>query len=191
MNHLFVSRISKFILERDVKTILMPLIVFMFVGCSITSKNTVQFSSDFVGGDLKVTYNKKGEFESISSKATAYVTNNLPNTRDQAVTIATLKARRQIAEFLKTEVQSERFLVTVSKSIQETETVNQAGDNNESARIAYSVRESIRQRSSSILQGTYLQSESFNPDTKIVTVVVSAGTKENSLMKDVKKAVGQ
>jgi hypothetical protein len=174
-----------------VKSLLVSLIVFIFVGCSSTSKNNAQFSSDFVGGDLKVTYNKKGEFESISSKATAYVTNDLPNTRDQAVTIATLKARRQIAEFLKTEIQSERFLVTVSKSIQDTETVNQAGDNKESAKIAYNVRESIRQRSSSILQGTYLLSESFNPDTKTVTVVVSAGTKENSLMKNVKKVVGQ
>jgi hypothetical protein len=167
------------------------LFVFMLFGCASVSTQNKFLSSDFVGGDLKVTYNKKGEFESISSKATAYVTNNLPNARDQAVTIATLKARRQIAEFLKTEVQSERFLVTVSKTIQDTETVNQAGDNKESAKIAYNVRESIRQRSSAILQGTYLQSESFNPDTKTVSVVVSAGSKENSLMKDVKKAVGQ
>jgi hypothetical protein len=163
----------------------------ILIGCTSISSDNRKLTSEFVGGDLKVTYNKKGEFESISSKATAYVTNDLPNTRDQAVTIATLKARRQIAEFLKTEVQSERFLVTVSKSIQDTETVNQAGDNKESAKIAYNVRESIRQRSSAILQGTYLQSESFNPDTKIVTVVVSAGTKENTLMKSVKKAVGQ
>jgi hypothetical protein len=167
------------------------LLILVISGCSSAPKNAVSISSEFASGDLRVTYNKKGEFESISSKATAYLTNNLPNAKDQAVTIATLKARRQIAEFLKTEVQSERFLVTVSKSIQETETLNQAGDNKESAKIAYNVRESIRQRSSSILQGTYLQSESFNPDTKIVTVVVSAGTKENSLMKDVKKVVGQ
>ena len=166
------------------------IVVFLF-GCASVSSDSRNFTSEFVGGDLKVTYNKKGEFESISSKATAYVTNNLPNSRDQAVTIATLKARRQIAEFLKTEVQSERFLVTVSKSVQETETINQIGDNKESANIAYNVRESIRQRSNAILQGTYLQSENFNPDTKIVTVVVSAGTKENTLMKDVKKAVGQ
>jgi hypothetical protein len=169
---------------------LVVLVLIQFACTSVPTQNKL-LSSDFVGGDLKVTYNKKGEFESISSKATAYVTNNLPNTRDQAVTIATLKARRQIAEFLKTEVQSERFLVTISKSIQDTETLNQAGDNKESAKIAYNVRESIRQRSSAILQGTYLQSESFNPDTKIVTVVISAGTKENSLMKDVKKSVSQ
>ena len=173
------------------KYFFLQLLSVMLIGCSSLDTTSNVITSDFIGGDLKVVYNKKGEFESISSKATAYVTNNLPNSRDQAVTIATLKARRQIAEFLKTEIQSERFLVTVSKSVQDTEITNQVGDNKESANIAYKVRESIRQRSNAILQGTYLQSENFNPDTKIVTVVVSAGTKENKLMKDVKKAVGQ
>jgi hypothetical protein len=166
------------------------LFLYSLVGCSST-KSITSVSSEFIGGDLKITYDKNGEFESISSKATAQVSNTLPNAKDQAVTIATLKARRQISEFLKVDIQSERFLVTISKSLQETNMTNQMGDNKEGAKIAYNLRESIRQRSSSILQGTYLQSESFNSDTNLVTVVISAGKKESKLVKDVKKSVGQ
>ncbi len=159
-------------------------------GCSSTKKSD-SVESTFIGGDLIITYDKRGEFESIRSKATANVTTDLPNSKDQAISIATLKARRQISEFLKVDIQSERFLVTISKSLQEANLENQIGDSKEGSKIAYNLRESIRQRSNSILQGTYLQSESFNPETKLVTVVISAGKKENKLLKDVKKSVGQ
>ncbi len=165
-------------------------IIFLIAGCAANKKNEI-VESTFVGGDLTVVYNKNGEFESIRSKATANVTTDLPNAKDQAISIATLKARRQISEFLKVDIQSERFLVTVGKSLQEANLENQLGDNKEGAKIAYNLRESIRQRSNSIMQGTYLQSESFNPDTKLVTVIISAGKKESNLVKDVKKSIGQ
>lgn len=173
-----------------ISVILFFMFIASFSACS-SNKPAAQVSTEFVGGDLKITYDKNGEFESISSKATAQVSTTLPNAKDQAVTIASLKARRQIAEFLKVDIQSERFLVTISRSLQETNMTNNIGDNKEGSKIAYNLRESIRQRSSSILQGTYLQSESFNPETNLVTVVISAGKKESKLLKDVKKSVGQ
>ena len=48
-------------------------------------------------GGITVTYKKSGEFDSLSSVATAPVVSDLPSAKDEAATVATLRARRQIS----------------------------------------------------------------------------------------------
>ena len=160
-------------------------------GCASSAKDGKPISSSFIGGDLKVTYDKNGEFESISSTATAKVNSTLPNARDEAVTLATVKARRQIAEFIKTEVKSQRFIETVSNSIQESNVENAVPDTKENNRIAYTIRDTITQNSNAILQGSILEKEVFDENLNTIIVTVRVGKKDATVLQGLKKAMGQ
>jgi len=109
------------------KLLTISLIILFLSACSTTKKNSAEVSSEFLGGSIKVTYSKSGEFESLSSIASVKVTSELPSAKEEAVSIATVRARRQISEFFNTEVNSERFVTTVTKTLQDSVTIT--GDN--------------------------------------------------------------
>jgi hypothetical protein len=166
-------------------------VALAITACASSNKNDKNLTTNFIGGDIKVTFNKKGEFESLTSKAVAKVASDLPSAKDEAVTIATVRARRNIAEFLNTEVQSERFITSLSTTVQESESDNKSPNTKENAKIAYEVRESIKQRSNAILQGTYVESESYDDNQKSIIVIVRTGSKESGAAKGLRKVMGQ
>ena len=100
---------------------LLTVLLVLVVACSTAKKESVdsqnKVTSTFQGGGIKISYTKDGEFDYLTSTASAPVTSELLSARDEAITVATVKARRQISEFINTEVQSERFIQTISKSV--------------------------------------------------------------------------
>jgi hypothetical protein len=168
--------------------ILFGCIVWILAGCSsLGSKQEELLTSEFVGGALKVSYTNKGEFKSLESIASSQVVGDLPNSREQAVAIATAKARRQIAEFLKTEIESERFYQGIASDTQALSQENTSKDKNISVSIANNVREQIKQKSSVILKGTYVAKESFNETAKVITVVIKSSKEDIGISKSLKK----
>lgn len=161
--------------------------VALLFGCSSTPKKNDSVSSEFLGGNLKITYTKSGEFDSLSSISSVKVTSDLPSAKEEAVSIATVRARRQIAEFLNTEVNSERFVSTVTKTLQESETASGTNSMTLNSKIANEVKETIRQRSNALLKGTFVESEVYDSNTKTITVVVKTGVKESGIINTVRK----
>jgi hypothetical protein len=170
------------------KQLLLALIsVTILSGCSSTPKKDGSVSSEFLGGNLKITYTKSGEFESLSSISSVKVTSDLPSAKEEAVSIATVRARRQIAEFLNTEVNSERFVSTVTKTLQDSETASGTNSMTLNSKIANEVKETIRQRSNALLKGTFVESEVYDSNSKTITVVVKTGVKESGISNTVRK----
>ena len=170
------------------KQFLLSLIsVTILLGCSSTPEKDGSVSSEFLGGNLKITYTKSGEFESLSSISSVKVTSDLPSAKEEAVSIATVRARRQIAEFLNTEVNSERFVSTVTKTLQDSETASGTNSMTLNSKIANEVKETIRQRSNVLLKGTFVESEVYDSNTKTITVVVKTGVKESGISNTVRK----
>lgn len=161
--------------------------VTLLFGCSSTPKKDGSVSSEFLGGNLKISYTKSGEFESLSSISSVKVTSDLPSAKEEAVSIATVRARRQIAEFLNTEVNSERFVSTVTKTLQDSETASGTNSMTLNTKIANEVKETIRQRSNALLKGTFVESEVYDSNTKTITVVVKTGVKESGISNTVRK----
>jgi hypothetical protein len=154
--------------------------------CSTTGSKS-NLSTDFMGGDIRVVYNKSGEFESLISTAIVKVASELPSAREEAVTVATVKARRQISEFLKTEVDSERFVTTVTKSIQESNAVSGSNISAANAKIATEVKETIKQKSDSLLKGTVIESEKYDAKNNSIIVTVKTGAREVGIASTIKK----
>ena len=147
-------------------------------------------TSEFLGGNIKVTYTMGGEFESISSTNTVKVTSSLPYATDEAFTVATLRARKQIVEFMKLDLESEKFTDAVYNSLQDASEENKAETTQVNSKIASEVKETIKQRASGILQGTYVAEKNYDSGTKTVTVTVKSGTKDITTAKTVRRLMG-
>ena len=154
--------------------------IALLVGCSSTpDKVPERTQSDFMGGGITLVYTDDGDLKGISSTATAPVIGNLPSSMDQAISVATLKARRQIAEFIQVEVTSNRFMTTVSRDLQQSESFNDSQNQQVAMNIVNELRDNIRQRSQQILRGTVVEKEDYNSLNRTVAVTVVAGKKQS------------
>ena len=164
----------------------------LMAGCSSTpDKAPERTQSDFMGGGITLVYTDDGDLKGISSTATAPVIGNLPNARDQAISVATLKARRQIAEFIQVEVTSDRFMSTVSNDLQRSDAFNDNSNQQVTMNIANELRDNIRQRSQQILRGTVVDKEDYNSMNRTVAVTVVAGEKQSEAARTLRGMMAQ
>lgn len=151
------------------------------LGCqSVTKDSSSDQAIQVLQGGLSIVYKSSGEFESLTSTATAPVISDLPSAKDEAVTVATLRARRQISEFLNAEIDSEQFTENLTNSVQQSSEVLGTKDKAVQGKIVTQLKETIRQKSSSILKGTNVESAIYDPTSKTVTVKVSTGTQSTT-----------
>jgi hypothetical protein len=169
------------------KLLCMAASLTLIAGCSSTpDKAPERTQSEFIGGGITLAYTKDGDLKGISSMATAPLIGNLPSAIDQAVAVATLKARRQIAEFIQVELTSDRFMSTVSNDLQRSDSFNDSQNQQVTMNIANELRDNIRQRSQQILRGTVVEKEDYNSMNRTVSVTVVAGDKQSDAGKAVR-----
>ena len=177
----------------------LPIIFFLsllVVACTNIAEKEVEkakalIKTEFLGGGITVTYDESGNFKSMTSTSTSKVTSKLPSAVDEAFKIATLKARRQIAEFIETEIKSDRFTSSVSDSLQEPDTFDADNKSDNLNTIALKVRENITQKSSQILKGTFVKSEKHDTKKKQVIVVVVTGVDSLGTSNKLKKLMSK
>ena len=157
------------------KKLLTLLSLMTLVGCAAPqSSSTSRPAIEVLQGGVKVIYSESGDFRSLSSTASAPVLSDLPSAKDEAVSVATLRARRQISEFLNVDIKSEQFTETVTTSLQESSEKFGAKDAQTNSNIATRLRESITQNSQSIIRGSRVESSTYDSGKKVVVVTVSA-----------------
>jgi len=147
-------------------------------------------TAEFMGGDLKVKFNKDGQFESMTASGSARMTNTLPSGQEEAFLIAKLRAQQKMVEFMKNELESERFKKTVYDSLQEGQTIGGQANNEVNSKIASNVQEDIKTKSRGILKGVHIDSKSFDTETRTVLVVVKTGVKEIATANQVRALMG-
>lgn len=123
---------------------------------------------------IKVTYTKDGGWESITSTASTRVRGSMSGSKDVAVTVATLHARRQIAEFVNVKIQSKRTVDELSRQVQQEvdEDADDDTSNKDVSKIVQILHDTITQSSSAVLNGTVVQAVDVDDDEATVTVFV-------------------
>ncbi len=102
-----------------------------------------------------------------------------------------MKARKQIVEFMKVDLESEKFTKTVFNNLQETASEEKKETSHTvNAKIAGELQSSIKQKSSSILKGTYVEEKSFDTGSNSITVSVKTSTKDVETAKSLSKLMG-
>ena len=141
-------------------------------------EDTNSHTSQFLGGDVKLTFTKTGEFESITSTGSARITSTLPSAVDEAFIMAKLRAQQKIVEFIKNELESEHFKQSIFDSLQEGETDNGKSANETKSKVAYNVKQDIKTKSKGILKGVLIESKQIDTTNGIILVTVRTGVKE-------------
>jgi hypothetical protein len=152
---------------------ILTLAIISLIGCSSIDEKSASksvFSSEFLGGGLTLNYDSDGTLLSIESKAAAPVTSKLPSSQEIASKIAAAMARKQIAQFMNTSVNSQSVVETVSSTIEQSGFTNEP---NVSTEIATTLTESISVQSQAILRGAYLKSETYNSSANQLIVVIA------------------
>lgn len=165
----------------------------------------VEFLQDH--GMVTLEFDESGaEWLVIESTGTSPVTFNHTNSREEAMTVATSRARANLVEFLNNNVKTEKFIEDVSKTIlndtltngtttttepiTETDifgdqnTVNTAIDhvaNNEqrtrATKVAQQVKRTLHESSNGIIKGALVTKRVVNPDVQMVAVTVRVSKK--------------
>ena len=71
-------------------------------------------------GTMTITFDSKGEFLEITSKGTAPIAGNNAFSIEQAAQVAQLRAKRNIAEFISTQLQTTRSVKVLSTAVQKS-----------------------------------------------------------------------
>ena len=167
--------------------------VVLLSACSSMDKRVEgpeSVTAEFMGGDIKVTFNKDGQFESLQAAGTARLTSTLPSAQEEAFIVANMRAKQKLVEFMKNELEGEKFTKTVYNSLQEGQSINGQANNEVNSKIAGEVQENIKSKSKAILQGVYVENKKFDTATNTVRVVVRTGAKDISAAKQVRALMG-
>ena len=176
------------------KKVMLAALVVSLVGCSSFGNKQVadndSVTSEFMGGEIKITYDKNGQFESMQASGASRVTSTLPSAREDAFIVAKMRAQQKIVEFMKNELESEHTKKTIYDSLQEGQNSGGQDANEVNSKIARNLTEDIKTKSRAILKGVHIESKKFDTSTNTVLVVVKTGTKEIATAKSVYTMMG-
>lgn len=157
----------------------------------LTKTEEAPIKTEFLGGSIKVVYDRStGEVKEIESMATAKLVSTLPNAVDESFTVATMRARKQLIEFMKTEVESEKFTESIFDTLQKSDVENKSKNETVNHNISQAVKQSIKQKSAGILKGTYVSEKVYDQATKTVRVAVRSSDKDIEAAKRLSRMMG-
>jgi hypothetical protein len=147
-----------------------------------------------------------GEWISVESTGTSPITFNHANSREEAMTVASMRARANLVEFLNNTIKTEKFVENVSKTIlndtltngtntvtaplSETDIfgdevttlgtqdhVNNIEQRNRSTKVAQQVKQTLHESTNGILKGAMIVDRKVDPSVNMVAVKVRVSKK--------------
>lgn len=133
------------------------------------SGDAVKYTQDF--GKVEVTFNDDTWTE-IKSSATAAIPINDDAGLEQAMNIATMRAKRNIVEFMTTDLKTNKAAEVITNSLAKEVADNDQKSKEKAANIATKVTEKMVEESNGIIRGSYIKERKVSSDTRVVSVVV-------------------
>ena len=130
------------------------------------------------GGKIQITYRKDGKWDSITSTGVARIQGDGPAAIDSAVTVATLRARAQMAELTNVKVTSRKSLRSVTDTLKQNAAVDSTSEadtqdkTEDTSKLTEQVIQDITQTSRAILSGTVVKNEYIDSEANQVLVTV-------------------
>jgi len=161
---------------------------------SVESRRLAETAFEEAGGTLNLVFDAQGNWVRITAKGTAAMADDTPGGRETAMTIATMRAKRTVAEFLSSEVRSSKTMTRIARSYvrtyqssDSTKPVESLGADDDAAmslpsaieedrharRLASTLTEQIRDNSSAILKGAYVSQRTFEGERVTVELTAS------------------
>lgn len=177
------------------KKVILAVAVLALSACSSTkltdagpSSDAVKFTQDF--GKVEVTFNDKGEWESLKSSATSAVPISVDAGLEQGMNVALMRAKRNIAEFISQDLKSKTTTDTITRALEKNVAEDDVKSKQQAADIAGEITEKISVESNGILKGIYVLERKVSSDSKYVVVTVKVDKRSMSAARQLRVAMG-
>jgi len=164
------------------------------------AKRVAESTFDGTGGTLNLLFDDQGNWTKITAKGTASLSEDTPSARETALMIATMRAKRSVAEFLNNDVKSSKTMTRVARSyaraFQSEDTENQAASmsdldsdamadldidgkgvrtekTRQAQRFASILTERIQDNSAAILKGAYVSHRALQDGQVVVELTAT------------------
>jgi len=155
---------------------------------SIT-KDSVKYTQDF--GKVEVTFTDKGDWESLKSSATAAVPLDDPAALEQAMNLASMRAKRNIVEFMKTDLQSSKTADSITNAIAKDVAADDSKTRERAGNIATKIQERIAVQADGIIKGAYVVDRKISSDIKTVVVTIQVDKRSMKAAQQFRASMGQ
>jgi hypothetical protein len=178
------------------KKLILACAVLALSACSSTklattdlpSSDAVKFTQDF--GKVEVTFNDKGEWESLKSSATSSVPITVDAGLEQGMNVALMRAKRNIVEFINQDLKSKTTTDAITKSLAKNISEEDVVSKQRAANIATEITESIAVESNGILKGVYVLERKVSSDSKYVVVTVQVDKRSMNAARQLRASMG-
>jgi hypothetical protein len=134
------------------------------------SNEGTKFVQDF--GKVEVTFNDKGEWIQLKSSATSAVPIQEDLGLEQGMNVATMRAKRNIVEFIQSDLKSSKTTDTITKALAKNVSEDDNASKQRAANLATEITEKISVDANGILKGVYVVERKVSSDKRSVVVVV-------------------
>jgi hypothetical protein len=179
------------------KLILVAAMAAMLTACSSVkltdvdpvSADAVKYTQDF--GKVEVTFNDKGDWDLVKSSGTSSVPIDVDAGLEQAMNIATLRAKRNIVEFINTDLKSSKSTEALTNSLAKNVSSEDGKSQERAASIATQVQEKISVQADGLLKGVYVVERKISSDKKTVVVTVQVDKRSMRAANQLRSSLGQ
>lgn len=181
------------------KLILIAILVAAVSACSTTkhgsdddsafSSSAQQFTQDF--GKVEVTFDDKGNWLVIKSSATSAVPINDDQGLEQGMNVAVMRAKRNIVEFIQSDLQSAKTTDTITKSLAKSIAQDDEMSKQKAANLAQEITEKIAVNANGILKGVYVVDRKVSPDHRMVSATVQVDKRSMKAAAQLRKSFNQ
>jgi hypothetical protein len=147
-------------------------VIALMLGACSTTKPTGEVTKDGTKlaknfGKVEVEFSMWGDWKAIKSTASANVPIEHDAGIEQAMNLASLRAKRNIVEFIQSDVKSKKTADAFTDAL-----IDQNVSKERATKLSQKITETIVEESSGIVRGAYIDDRKITDDGKNVTVVV-------------------
>lgn len=153
------------------------------------SKDAVKYTQEF--GKVEVTFNDKGEWESLKSTGTSAIPLSDNAALEQAMNVATMRAKRNIVEFIQTDLQSSKSHEAITNALAKDVSSDDAKSRERAGNIATKIQEKISVQADGLLKGVYILDRKISSDKTMAVVVVTVDKRSMRAAQNLRASLGQ
>lgn len=178
------------------KLIIIAAIAATMTGCMTQPVNesveateaAVKYTQEF--GRVEVTFTSKGEWENLTSTGTSAIPLNDNLAFEQAMNVATMRAKRNIVEFIQTDLKSSKTTEAITNALAK-DVRGELGKTKERAgSIATNIQEKIAVEANGIIKGSYVIERKVSSDGTMAVVTLQVDKQSMRAAKLMRSAFG-
>lgn len=178
------------------KLILAVAIAATLSACSTTktvdldpvSKDAVKYTQEF--GRVEVTFTDKGDWESLKSTGTSAIPLSDNAALEQAMNVATMRAKRNIVEFIQTDLQSSKSHEAITTALAKDVSSEDGKAKERAGTIATNIQEKITVEANGIVKGVYILERKISSDKTMAVVTLQVDKRSMNAARQLRSVFG-